>query len=213
MAWELIGTELSAGEVSLPEIQPRECSELPDDSGEKKYSAELPDDSGELMESKIQKQEETIEKVRRGETTLTDTQEKGNYGAMVATSRMRQLGYSRISKDAVTGLKDSTHQGIDGVYHNLGGYPPYIIADAKYNTAQLEQTLDGKQMSESWIDSRLDAAVGKERADDIREAMLDDDVGCYVIRVGIGNDVNSPVIFEKLDGNADIVSRGERIDA
>ena len=68
-------------------------------------------------------------------------------------------------------------------------------------------------MSKDWINARLDSAVGKERADEIREAMLDDNVGCYVVRVGVGDDVNTPVIFEKLDNNANVVSKGESFSA
>ena len=84
----------------------------------------------------------------------------------------------------------------------------------RYSTiAQLAETKGGKQMSDAWIDARLDSAVGKERADEIREAMLDDNVGCYVVRVGVGDDVNTPVIFEKLDDNANVVSKGESFSA
>ena len=42
----------------------------------------------------------------------------------------KSQGYERISLDRVTDLNAPTHQGIDGVYYNLDGHPPYIIAEA-----------------------------------------------------------------------------------
>ena len=50
----------------------------------------------------------------------------------------------------------------------------YIIADAKYGFAKLQETQDGMQMSKEWIDRRLDDAVGKEKADEIRDAYEED---------------------------------------
>lgn len=78
-------------------------------------------------------------------------------------------GYQRISIERVTDLNIPTHKGIDGVYYKVDGRPPYIIAEAKYGTSKLGKTLDGKQMSDSWINGsgRLEDAVGKDVADDI----------------------------------------------
>ena len=68
----------------------------------------------------------------------------------------------------VTGLDDAGRQGIDGVYYNPNGHPPYIISEAKYNTAKLGNTLsDGKQMSKQWIENRLRKSVGKKQAREI----------------------------------------------
>ena len=44
----------------------------------------------------------------------------------------KSQGYERIGLDRVTDLNAPTHQGIDGVYYNLDGHPPYIIGEAKY---------------------------------------------------------------------------------
>ena len=51
---------------------------------------------------------------------------------MKMDSYYKQQGYERISLDQVTGLDDATHHGIDGVYYNPNGNPPYIIGEAKY---------------------------------------------------------------------------------
>ncbi|MFC3932894.1 hypothetical protein ACFOSE_09055, partial [Streptococcus dentapri] len=80
------------------------------------------------------------------------------------------FGYERISKDMVTSLDSPGHQGIDGVYYNPDGHPPYIISEAKYNTARLNTKIltDGsQQMNSRWIDNRLREAVGRNRAMEI----------------------------------------------
>ena len=71
----------------------------------------------------------------------------------------------------MTGLGDAGHQGLDDVYYNPNGHPPYIISEAKYNTAKLGKTKDGKQMNERWIDRRLENAVGEEHIAAIQDAM------------------------------------------
>ncbi len=62
-----------------------------------------------------------------------------------------------------------SHQGIDGVYYNPDGHPPYVIAEAKYGSGKLGNTRDGMQMSDNWINGsdRLVYAVGTDPADDI----------------------------------------------
>ena len=84
----------------------------------------------------------------------------------------------------VTGLDDAGRQGIDGVYYNPNGHPPYIISEAKYNKAKLGNTLsDGKQMSERWIDRRLENAVGEERIAAIQDAMEFGDVQSHLFNI------------------------------
>ena len=116
----------------------------------------------------IAKQQAEILKVRYGEEALSSSLKKGNFGEMVQDEYYRQFGYERISKDMVTGLDDAGRQGIDGVYYNPNGHPPYIISEAKYNKAKLGNTLsDGKQMSKQWIENRLRKSVGKKQAREI----------------------------------------------
>ncbi|WP_314831117.1 hypothetical protein [uncultured Streptococcus sp.] len=84
----------------------------------------------------------------------------------------------------VTGLDDAGRQGIDGVYYNPNGHPPYIISEAKYNKAKLGNTLsDGKQMSERWIRNRLNKAVGKRQAEIIRDAIEFGDVQSHLFNI------------------------------
>ena len=120
---------------------------------------------------------ETLERIRGGEKLTNE--ELGNLGEMMMDQYYISKDYKPLNKHRVTSLddkKDGFKTGIDGVYEktNPDGTKNYVIADAKYNTAQLSETNDGKQMSDNWIDKRLDDAVGKEKADEIRDAAEDD---------------------------------------
>lgn len=153
----------------------------------------------------ISNQNRVLDSVKRGEYKLETAQEKGNYGEMRTDQDLKEKGYDRISLDRVTDLKSAGHQGIDGVYYKKGGEPEYLIVDSKYGSAQLSETSDGKQMSDAWIDNRLDSAVGKEKADEIRLEKLQngDNVGSYVAHV----DENGTVTYDRLDNNGDVKER------
>ena len=146
----------------------------------------------------IAKQQAEILKVRYGEEALSSSLKKGNFGEMVQDEYYRQFGYERISKDMVTGLDDAGRKGIDGVYYNPNGHPPYIISEAKYNTAKLGKTADGRQMSKEWIDNRLLKAVGEENYNKIRLASLQGDLQSNLFN--IKSDGN--IIINQLDDMA-----------
>src|SRR5690625_2916049 len=111
-------------------------------------------------------QRAAIESVESGEVALKTNKQKGNYGEMKMDDYFESQGYERISNDRVTGLDDKLSKGIDGVYENANHPPKYVIAEAKYNTAQLSNTKrSGRQMSDKWIDgeNRLIEAVGMNK--------------------------------------------------
>lgn len=200
---------------SIKDVETGKVSGFGDDSEKSQIShlekAENEKPTETTREQQIEKQDKAINEVDCGNKRLETTQEKGNYGEMKTDQDLRKKGYERISKDVVTSLDNETHQGIDGVYYNKNGKPKYIIADAKYGKAQLSETQDGKQMSESWIDNRLDQSVGKERADEIRlEKVLNpDNVGSYVSHIdGDGN-----VTYDKLDENGNVIEKDVNINA
>lgn len=118
---------------------------------------------------------EAFERIARGEK-LTDV-EKGNLGEMLMDQYYISQGYQPIHEPGVTDLAHKSGQGIDGVYEktNPDGTKSYIIADAKVNSSKLNKGLaDGTdQMSGEWIENRLDKAVGKEKADEIRDVYED----------------------------------------
>lgn len=158
------------------------------------------------------KQKSEIEKIDNGEQNLETKNEKGNYGEMKVDQDLKSKGYDRISKDVITEISENGHHGIDGVYYKKDGEPQYIIVDAKYGSATLnEHTADGKQMSEKWIDSRLDNSVGKEKADEIRMEKLTnpDNVGSYVCKVSSNGDVS----YNKLDNNANTIQKDVKVNA
>lgn len=98
----------------------------------------------------ITQQRQVLDKVTSGKETLAKNTQKGNYGEMVQDEIYRQHGYERISQDMVTGLDDAGHTGIDGVYYNPDGHPPYnIISEAKYGSSRLSKGLaDGTDQME-----------------------------------------------------------------
>ena len=146
----------------------------------------------------IAKQQAEILKVRYGEEALSSSLKKGNFGEMVQDEYYRQFGYERISKDMVTGLDDAGRQGIDGVYYNPNGHPPYIISEAKYNTAKLGKTADGRQMSERWIRNRLKKAVDSDHYIAIRKAQYMGDIQNHLFNIK----KNGDIIINQLDDAA-----------
>jgi hypothetical protein len=137
-----------------------------------KESKELTDK--EINEQQTKAIKEAFERIANGES-LTDA-EKGNLGEMLMDQYYISQGYNPIHSPRVIDLEHKSGQGIDGVYEktNPDGSKEYIIADAKVNSAKLSKLVDGtNQMSDAWIEKRLDNAVGKEKADEIRDAYED----------------------------------------
>ncbi|MGX2951527.1 hypothetical protein ACWIUA_11640 [Ursidibacter sp. B-7004-1] len=107
---------------------------------------------------------------------------KGIYGEQVSDEFMEARNFrSLLSPERQKRLLEgetATGRGIDGVYANPKPPPPYIITETKFRTNAgeyidsdgslskgnkvedlLGSTKDGKQMSDNWIESRLDDAV------------------------------------------------------
>lgn len=156
----------------------------------------------EILSEQQEKQGNLIEDVKSGKIVLETTQEKGNFGEIIMDNHFESKDLNRISIDRVKSLNESGHIGIDGVYESGNPPPKFIIAEAKYGTSQLSDTLDGKQMSDYWIDKRLDGAVGKEKADEIRmeELKKPENVKHLLIRI----DEKSNVQEYNIDKNGDI---------
>jgi hypothetical protein len=155
----------------------------------------------------VKKQEESIDKAKIFGVENLSTTEKGNFGEMCTDKDLREKGYERISKDTVTDVSESGHKGIDGVYENPDGNPRYLIVDSKYGSSQLQETQDGKQLSENWINERLDISVGKEKADEIRleRVFNPDNVGVAIAHV----DKNGNVTYEAVDSNGETIEGKE----
>ena len=108
---------------------------------------------------------------------------------------MRDQGYTRISADTVDSLDAAGHRGIDGIYYKEDGNPQYIIGEAKYGSSQLGNTRDGRQMSDNWINNRIDSALGNntQMADTIKTEMIvnPDNVGTNLYHINPGGKVDT----------------------
>lgn len=160
----------------------------------------------EINERQATEIKEALKKIRNGEKLTND--ELGNLGEMMMDQHYLSEGYKPLNNNRVTSLNDNKggfKTGIDGVYEktNLDGSKSYVVADAKYNTSQLSETKDGKQMSDNWVDKRLDNAVGKEKADEIRDTKEDspDSVSheVYHIDPNIDEKGNTHTDIQKVD--------------
>lgn len=196
----------------------RVTEELPqiDENYDADGYSEGKEDSGRIeempYEEKVAIQEKELSDVESGVKPFDrdNTHEVGNYGEMKADQDLREKGYERISNDMVTDIDENGHQGLDGVYYNPDGHPQILIVDAKYGSASLNpNTKDGKQMSENWIDQRLDKDLGKEKADEIRmEKILNqDNVGAYVAHVR----EDGTVTYDRLDDAANVIEKDVKI--
>ena len=154
----------------------------------------------EAFESCKDSVDDIVKGVENGDILLSNNIQKGNYGEMKMDVYFKSQGYERISLDRVTDLNAPTHQGIDGVYYNLDGHPPYIIGEAKYGSSRLAILADGTpQMSDKWIIDRLENAVGEGVANDIKMEMIlnPDNVGSILVHVSSNGEID---ITKLIDG-------------
>ena len=157
-------------------------------------------DVGSAVKSGTDSVDDIVKGVENGDVPLSNNIQKGNYGEMKMDVYFKSQGYERISLDRVTDLNTPTHQGIDGVYYNPDGHPPYIIGEAKYGSSRLSILADGTpQMSDKWIIDRLENAVGEEIANDIKMEMIlnPDNVGSTLVHVSSDGGID---ITELIDG-------------
>jgi hypothetical protein len=121
----------------------------------------------------------SLSKLASGEMVIDDipisqatNNVKGNFGEHMADLDAANRGWIKVNDGGnLTEIGEKIKKGIDGVYTNPSPPPGYIIADAKYGTAQLSTLKDGtKQMSDKWIRDRLVDAVGEDVAEDILES-------------------------------------------
>ncbi|UUM62346.1 pre-toxin TG domain-containing protein [Streptococcus suis] len=167
---------------------------------------DIPEYLGVHSVDDILKQQDLIGKVDDGVEELLTNMRKGNYGEMTTDEIFRQRGYERISLDITADLDNVTHHGIDGVYYNPDGHPPYIIAEAKYDKARLKYlksngTRSGKQMDEKWILKNLEKSVGEEQYLEILNEMHKSNVGTQLVKVK----KTGVITIDNLDKNVNII--------
>ena len=124
------------------------------------------------------------------------TVEKGLFGEKRAHEHMQSKGFKKISKDPAR----PNSPGIDGVYQNPKPPPDYVIIEAKYGKSRLGKTLDGKQMSDDWINGtktgfdRLKKSVGERKALEIRFAINEGRVEKWLLRVDESGGVTKKIL-------------------
>lgn len=81
--------------------------------------------------------------------SLKTNHQKAAFGEKTAHDKMVADGYQPLGNTNGTYRPGQT--GIDGVYKHPKPPPRYVITEAKYGTARLGKTADGKQMSNEWL--------------------------------------------------------------
>ena len=93
---------------------------------------------------------------------------KGEFGELHAQAYMEAQGWTRID-DGADGSHPTNANGVDGIYSrtDADGNTEFAVIEAKYNTARLGDTLDGRQMSGDWLEgansrnNRLESALSE----------------------------------------------------
>ncbi len=90
----------------------------------------------------------------------------GNYGEMKDNVFHRSNGWRDVrTEHPVLDIDKPTAAGIDGVYNRGGTSGDYRITDSKYNTAQLQNTNTGRELSSRWTENHLDNDAVSNNAD------------------------------------------------
>lgn len=105
-------------------------------------------------------------------STPLNNHQKAAIGERTAHDEMVSEGHQPLGN--TNGIYQPGQTGIDGVYKHASPPPDYIITEAKYGTAKLGNTADGKQMSDSWVtgSGRLEkAGLSQKDVRAIREGL------------------------------------------
>ena len=117
--------------------------------------------------------------------------EKGVFGEARADSYMNEKKFEKLNGKLVEEGDAPKGRGIDGVWKNTSPPPDYVVTEAKYGTSQLGTLKDGtRQLSESWIDDRLEREVGDETA----RKIIKSDYERWVLRVDSNGNVTKIVL-------------------
>lgn len=130
---------------------------------------------------------------------------KAAAGEYNAHQLMVEKGFTPVGK--TDGKYKPGQQGIDGIYNHPNPPPDFVITEAKYNTARLGKTKDGKQMSNKWVnDERLrKAGMNEEQRDDIIDALRNNDG--TVQKLLIRNKPDGSLVVKELGSDAKKISK------
>jgi len=95
-----------------------------------------------------------------------NTIRKGNFGEMVTDTDLYGKGYE-VLHNRVQDIDQALNQGIDGIFRNPDT-GEFLVVETKFGQSNLNPTTaTGPQMSQSWINTRLDGEVGIELGEEI----------------------------------------------
>jgi hypothetical protein len=121
--------------------------------------------------------------------------EKGVYGEAQSDIYMQEDGFQKLNGDIVKPEDAPLGKGIDGVWRNTNPPPEYVVTESKYGSSGLSTLKDGtKQMSDDWVDARLNQAVGTQTADEIRDADARGQVEKWLLNVSENGNVTKSTI-------------------
>ena len=146
-----------------------------------------------------------------GDPAANLSQNKGQFGEIRAEEYMRSQGFERID-DGADGSKNPNAPGVDGIYRREGadGQTEYVVGEAKYGSSDLGSTLDGRQMSQSWLNGdvtgidRLGNAMRQADGstyDAFMDAQARGDVDSALLKIDSAGDVT----VRALDGDGYVI--------
>ncbi|AQG99373.1 hypothetical protein A9R05_11480 [Burkholderia sp. KK1] len=203
---------VSSGIGASPKVLPmfRDGAEVAGNAA--RGGSSLPDAAEKRPTSSNVHQEEPVDPSK-----LTRSK-KGIYGEIVSDQFMAGRGYENVmlkNRQPPRALEDMPiGRGIDGVYKKPPGEPPppYVITETKYRTGGGFQAKDfpttkgspgyasSKQMSENWVEDRLEDAVGWN------EAIKIDKLG-YESWLMVVDESGKVVDVTKLDAQANAIGK------
>ena len=131
------------------------------------------------------------------------TKQKGNYGEIITDEHMKTdpniknkgIDLERIGDPPPSGINDKIRKGIDGIYENKNYPPPpkYVITESKYGSSELGNTQNGRQMSDTWVEDRVEKMFGRNdpKGQDIINSLQNGEVDKVLSRVDSNGNVTN----------------------
>ena len=130
---------------------------------------------------------------RKFDPKTATAKQKGNFGEIVSDTHLKQKhSLKRIGDKPPKTIDDKLRKGIDGIYENNSPPPKYVINESKYGQGKLNpNTADGPQMSDKWIENRLEKQLGPDKADEIIRAMKNGEADKVLSKVDESGNVST----------------------
>jgi hypothetical protein len=151
--------------------------------------------AGNWLDDIYNAQKSIINQWKNNIATATNIR-KGNFGEIASDAFLAEKNFQPLHT-RLQSIDAPTRQGIDGVFKKGN---EYFIVESKYHgTTTLGNTIDGKQMSDAWINGsdRLLNAVGPTILQDINA------VGYRRLLAEVSPD--GSIIYKELDASANVI--------